>query len=77
VKIVPMESTRGFLDSALRDPRAARLAGRVVNTRDVHKVPGRKSDVQDCEWLRELHSGGLLRASFRPSAAIVPLPSLR
>src|SRR5208283_5453441 len=29
----------------------------------------------DCEWLRELHSVGLLRASFRPAAAIVPLRS--
>ena len=45
----------------------------LVYARDVHNVPGRKSDVQDCEWLRELHSVGLLRASFRPSAAIVPL----
>jgi hypothetical protein len=36
-------------------------------------VPGRKSDVKDCEWLRELHSVGLLRASFRPAAAIVTL----
>src|SRR5215469_10229769 len=45
----------------------------LVNARDVHNVPGRKSDVKDCEWLRELHSVGLLRASFRPSAAIVPL----
>jgi transposase len=31
--------------------------------------------VSDCEWLRELHSVGLLRASFRPAAAIVPLRS--
>jgi transposase len=30
----------------------------LVNARDVHNVPGRKSDVQDCEWLRELHSVG-------------------
>src|SRR6516165_5373395 len=47
----------------------------LVNARDVHNVPGRKSDVQDFEWLRELHSVGLLRASFRPAAAIVPLRS--
>jgi transposase len=47
----------------------------LVNARDVHNVRGRKSDVQDCEWLRELHSVGLLRASFRPAAAIVPLRS--
>ena len=47
----------------------------LVYARDVHNVPGRKSDVKDCEWLRELHSVGLLRASFRPAAAIVPLRS--
>ena len=47
----------------------------LVNARDVHNVRGRKSDVQDCEWLRDLHSVGLLRPSFRPAAAIVPLRS--
>ena len=47
----------------------------LVNARDAHNVRGRKSDVTDCEWLRELHSVGLLRASFRPAAAIVPLRS--
>ncbi|MBV8360256.1 MAG: IS110 family transposase [Deltaproteobacteria bacterium] len=47
----------------------------LVNARDVHNVPGRKSDVQDCEWLRELHSVGLLRSSFRPGADLVPLRS--
>ena len=36
---------------------------------------GRKSDVKDCEWLQQLHSVGLLRASFRPAAAMVPLRS--
>ena len=30
-------------------------------------VPGRKSDVQDCQWLQQLHSYGLLTASFRPA----------
>jgi transposase len=45
----------------------------LVNARDVHNVRGRKSDVSDCEWLQELHSVGLLRASFRPSAEIVTL----
>ena len=38
--------------------------------RNVHNVGGRKSDVSDCEWLRELHSLGLLRASFRPAAVM-------
>jgi len=36
-------------------------------------VPGRKSDVSDCEWLRELHSVGLLRGSFRPAPEIATL----
>ena len=45
----------------------------LVNARHVKNVPGRKSDVSDCEWLRELHSVGLLRGSFRPTDAIVGL----
>src|SRR5260370_1336345 len=40
-----------------------------------HNQRGRKSDVKDCEWLQQLHSVGLLRASFRPAAAMVPLRS--
>src|SRR5271169_4431777 len=36
---------------------------------------GARSDVKDCEWLQQLHSVGLLRASFRPAAAMVPLRS--
>ena len=42
----------------------------LVNARHVKNVPGRKSDVQDCQWLQYLHSVGLLNASFRPPAEI-------
>ena len=45
----------------------------LVNARHFKQVPGRKSDVSDCEWLRDLHSVGLLRGSFRPAAAVVTL----
>jgi transposase len=45
----------------------------VTNARHVKNVAGRKSDVVDCEWLRELHSVGLLRGSFRPAEAITAL----
>ena len=45
----------------------------LVNARHFKNVPGRKSDVSDCEWIRELHSVGLLRGSFRPTDAIVAL----
>jgi transposase len=45
----------------------------LVNARHVKHVPGRKSDVSDCEWLRDLHMMGLLRGSFRPTESIVAL----
>ena len=45
----------------------------LVNARHVKHVPGRKSDVSDCEWLRDLHMLGLLRGSFRPADGIVAL----
>ncbi len=48
----------------------------LVNARHVKNVPGRKSDVQDCQWLQYLHSVGLLNASFRPPADICAVRSL-
>lgn len=44
--------------------------------RHVKNVPGRKSDVQDCQWLQYLHSVELLNASFRPPSAISAVRSL-
>lgn len=38
----------------------------LVNARYVKNVPGRRTDVSDCQWLQSLHSVGLLRASYRP-----------
>jgi transposase len=37
----------------------------VVNAQNTKNVPGRKSDVQECQWLMKLHTYGLLRDSFR------------
>lgn len=48
----------------------------LVNPRHVKNVPGRKTDVQDCQWLQYLHSVGLLRAAFRADAEIRPLRAL-
>jgi transposase len=47
----------------------------LVNARHYKNVPGRKTDVLDCQWLQQLHSFGLLAASFRPSDEIVVLRS--
>jgi transposase len=43
------------------------------NARYAKNVPGRKTDVGDAAWLRQLHSYGLLRGSFRPDAEIATL----
>jgi len=42
----------------------------LVNTRHAKNVPGRKSDVRDCQWLQHFHSAGLLRPSFRPERSV-------
>jgi transposase len=48
----------------------------LVNARYYQNVPGRRTDVSDCQWLRQLHSVGLLRASFRPADQVCALRSL-
>jgi len=37
----------------------------LVDPRKFKSVPGRKSDVADCQWLQQLHTDGLLAAAFR------------
>jgi hypothetical protein len=43
---------------------AARV--RLVDPRQLKRVPGRKTDVLDCQWIQQLHTFGLLAAAFRP-----------
>ncbi len=45
----------------------------LVNAWHLKHVPGRKSDVLDCQWIQKLHSLGLLRGSFRPDAEMCAL----
>ena len=46
---------------------------KLVNARHVKNVTGRKTDVEDCQWLQKLHSFGLLSGAFRPEEKIRPL----
>ena len=48
----------------------------LVNARHVKNVPGRRTDVSDCQWLQYLHSVGLLRASHRPDQEVCAVRSL-
>ena len=47
----------------------------LVDPRRIKNVPGRKSDVLDCQWLQQLHTYGLLSASFRPEGEVRQLRS--
>jgi len=48
----------------------------LISSRSLRRVPGRKSDVADCQWIQTLHSYGLLESSFRPEADLVALRTL-
>jgi transposase len=48
----------------------------LVNAHHVKHVPGRKSDVQDCQWLQYLHGVGLLRGSFHPENQVRALRAI-
>ena len=76
VTSVAMEATGVYWIPVYDILEARGLEVLLVNARHVKHVPGRKSDVEDCEWLRELHSVGLLRGSFRPAGPIRALRAL-
>lgn len=46
-----------------------------VDARQAKNMPGRKTDVKDCQWLQELHGYGLLTRAFRPTNTICVLRS--
>lgn len=73
VKSVAMEATGVYWIPIYEILEARGFEVHLVNARHVKNVPGRKSDVSDAEWLRELHSVGLLRGSFRPKEGIATL----
>lgn len=73
VRSVAMEATGVYWIPVYEILEARGLTVLLVNARHLKNVPGRKSDVSDCEWIRELHSVGLLRGSFRPAAEIAAL----
>jgi transposase len=67
VELAVMESTGIYWKPVFETLEEAGLRVFLVNARHVHNVPGRKTDVNDSEWLAELARCGLLRPSFVPS----------
>jgi transposase len=73
IKTVAMESTGVYWVPIYEILEARGFEVILVNARHIKNVPGRKSDVIDCQWIQQLHSYGLLRASFRPEQNICQL----
>ena len=73
VTSVAMESTGVYWIPIFELLEARDFKVYLVNAQHIKNVPGRKSDVQDCQWIQRLHSYGLLSASFRPEAEMVVL----
>lgn len=71
VRSVAMEATGVYWLCAHEVLQAAGIEVLVVNGRHVKNVPGRKTDMSDCQWLATLHAHGLLRSGF------VPPPDIR
>jgi transposase len=70
VRTVALEATGVYWLYLYEVLEAAGLAVVVVNGRHVQNVPGRKTDMADCQWLATLHAHGLLRGGFVPSVDI-------
>jgi len=76
VESVAMESTSVYWIPVADVLEAAGIEVVLVDTRNVRMVPGHKSDVQDCQWLQQLHSCGLLRGGFRPPEKIAAIRTI-
>ena len=70
IRTVALQSTGVYWIAIYDILEAAGLEVYLVNARDTKSLPGRKSDVQESQWLMKLHTYGLLRNSFRPAQEI-------
>ena len=73
VTTVAMESTGIYWIPVFEILAARDLEVLLVNARQVKQVPGRKTDVNDAQWLQQLHHYGLLRGSFQPAQEVAAL----
>jgi transposase len=70
IRTVALQSTGVYWIPVYDILEEAGLEVYLVNARDTKNLPGRKSDVQESQWLMKLHAYGLLRNSFRPPQEI-------
>ncbi len=70
IETVAMESTGIYWIPLYEILDDQNIEVKLVNAQHIKNVPGRKSDVQDCQWIQQLHTYGLLRGSFHPDEQI-------
>lgn len=75
VREVALESTGVYWIPVFEVLDRAGFEVHLVNPKETKQVSGRKSDVLDCQWIRQLMSYGLLRGAFRPPDELCPLRS--
>ena len=75
VETVAMESTGIYWIPTFEILEEKGLKVLLVNARQIKNVPGRKTDVLDCQWIQQLHTFGLLSGAFRPEDQVVVLRS--
>jgi transposase len=73
VETVVMESTGVYWIALFQILEQRGFEVKLVNAAHVKNLPGRKSDVSDCQWLQQLHTFGLLNGSFRPKDEVCVL----
>jgi transposase len=71
IRTVAMESTGVYWIPVFEILESRGFEVILVNARDAKNVPGRKTDVNDAQWIQQLHQHGLLRGSFRPRDSVV------
>jgi transposase len=70
IRTIALQSTGVYWIAVYDILEEAGLEVYLVNARETKNLPGRKSDVQESQWLMKLHTYGLLRNSFRPSQEV-------
>jgi transposase len=75
IETVALESTGVYWIPLFQVLEERGFEVKLVDARQLKRVPGRKSDVLDCQWLQQLHTFGLLAGAFRPDDQICVLRS--
>jgi transposase len=73
IETVAMESTGVYWIALYELLESKGFDVQLINPMFIKNVPGRKTDVLDCQWIQQLHTYGLLRGSFRPAEQICVL----